>query len=52
MVRLVDDEAVVVSSSELPSGAARFLPFTSLIGSWMVSGVEVGYVALRALQDH
>ena len=35
-------DARTVSSSELPSGAARFFPLGSLGGSFIVSGAEAG----------
>lgn len=41
--------AAVSSSSEWSSGAARFLPLVSLVGSLMVRAEVVGYVERRAL---
>jgi hypothetical protein len=53
LVVLEDEEvATAVSSSELVSGSARFFPFGSRGGSWIVMPVDgVGYVALRALYE-
>lgn len=40
------------SGSELLSGAARFLPLRSRMGSLMIRAVEFGKVARRALRNH
>lgn len=52
LVRFEEDKAVVgASSSESASGAARFFPFRSFVGSLMVNDEAEadGKVALRAL---
>lgn len=43
----LEDDAVVSSSSDGGSGAARFLPLGSEAGSLMVKGVEEDNVPLR-----